>query len=69
MELTNDDLKYTKNSFGEKKIQKSKMIQTIQNTNKDRFFAKENYGSTPTSKRLEQKKVQTDDNRAVFYPK
>ena len=39
MELTNDDLNYSKNSIGEtKKVPATKMLQTIQNNNEKRFF-------------------------------
>lgn len=41
LELTADDLNYSKNSMGDTaKAKKSKMIQTIQNNNKERFFSR-----------------------------
>jgi hypothetical protein len=41
LELSADDLNYSKNSMGETaKATKSKMIQTIQNNNKERFFSR-----------------------------
>ena len=41
LELTADDYNYSKNSMGDTtKAKKTKMIQTIKNTNNERFFTR-----------------------------